>query len=54
MQQLHLPFPEIPLPHPNLWAQLNDKQREAVVEVLARLIVQTALVQNPDEEINDE
>jgi hypothetical protein len=42
VQQQHLIFPDIPCPHENLWAQLNSTQREAVIEVLARLITQTA------------
>ncbi len=41
MQQLHLPFPEIPQPHQKLWAQLNQQQRQTVIKVLASLIAQS-------------
>lgn len=50
MQQRHLMFLDIPCPHEAVWAQLNDEQREAAVEVLARLIAQTAL---PDDKIEE-
>jgi hypothetical protein len=43
-------FLDIPCPHEAVWAQLNDEQRAAAVEVLARLIVQTAL---PDDKIEE-
>ena len=50
VQQRHLMFLDIPCPHEAAWAQLNDEQREAAVEVLARLIAQTAL---PDDKIEE-
>ena len=50
VQRRHLMFLDIPCPHETVWAQLNDEQREAAVEVLARLIAQTAL---PDDKIEE-
>jgi hypothetical protein len=50
VQQQHLMFLDIPCPHEAVWAQLNDEQRAATIEVLARLIAQTAL---PDEKIEE-
>jgi hypothetical protein len=54
VQQQHLMFLDIPCPHEAVWTQLNDEQREAVVETLARLIGQTAMAQAPREENNDD
>jgi hypothetical protein len=54
VQQRHLAFLDIPCPHEAVWAQLSDEQREAAVDVLARLIVQTALPDNRIEENIDE
>jgi hypothetical protein len=54
VQQRHLMFLDIPHPHEAVWAQLNDEQRAAVVDVLARMIVQTTLPDNRIEENIDE
>lgn len=54
MQQRHLAFLDIPCPHEAVWAQLNDEQRAAVVDVLARMIVQTTLPDNRIKENIDE
>ena len=54
MQQQHLVFPDIPCPHEAVWAQLDNAQRVAVIEVLARLIAQTALPDNKTEENIDD
>jgi len=54
VQQRHLMFLDIPCPHEAVWAQLNDEQRAAAVEVLARLIVQTALPDDTIEENSDD
>lgn len=54
MQQRHLAFLDIPCPHEAVWAQLNDEQRTAVAEVLARLIAQTAVPDNNTEENIDD
>ncbi len=54
MQQRQLMFLDIPCPHEAVWAQLNDEQRTAVVEVLARLIAQTAMPETPLQENNDD
>ncbi|MGD8914396.1 MAG: hypothetical protein PVJ68_16900 [Candidatus Thiodiazotropha sp.] len=50
MQQQHLMFPDIPCPHEAVWVQLDNAQRGAVIEMLARLIVQTALPDDKTEE----
>ena len=50
MQQRHLMFLDIPCPHEAVWEQLDNEQRAAAVEVLARLIAQTAL---PDDKIEE-
>ncbi len=54
MQQRHLMFLDIPCPHEAVWTQLNDEQRLAVVDVLARLIAQTATPQAPRQEKDDD
>ena len=54
VQQRHLMFLDIPCPHEAVWTQLNDEQRDAVVEVLARLISQTAMPQTPMVESSDD
>ena len=54
MQQRHLMFLDMPSPHEAVWAQLNDEQRRNVIEVLSRLIAQTALPENQPEENNDD
>ena len=50
VQQRHLMFLDIPCPHEAVWEQLDNEQRAAAVEVLARLIAQTAL---PDDKIEE-
>ena len=54
VQQQHLMFLDIPCPHEAVWTQLNDEQRGAVVEVLARLMAQTAIPQTQTEENSDD
>lgn len=54
MQQRHLMFLDIPHPHEAAWAQLDDAQRAAAVDVLARLITQTALPDDKTEEHTDD
>ena len=54
MQQRHLVFPDIPCPHEAVWAQLDNEQRAAVIDVLARLIAQTATPDDPHEESSDD
>jgi len=52
--QQHLMFPDIPCPHKAVWAQLDNEQRVAVIEILARLIAQTERPDDKTEEnIND-
>jgi hypothetical protein len=54
VQQQHLMFPDIPSPHDAVWAQLDNEQRAAVVEVLARLLVQMKLPHEALKEITDD
>ena len=54
VQQRHLMFLDIPCPHEAVWTQLNDEQRDAVVEALARLIAQRVMPQTPMEESSDD
>ncbi len=53
MKQQDLIFPDIPCPHENLWTQLNNEQRKAAIEVLARLIAQTLHPETNEEENTD-
>jgi hypothetical protein len=54
VQQRHLAFLDTPCPHEAVWAQLSDEQREAAVDVLARLIAQTARPDDKTEEHIDD
>ncbi len=54
VQQRLLMFLDIPCPHEAVWTQLNDEQRAAVVDVLARLMAQTALPETPLEDNEDD
>lgn len=51
--QLNLAFLEIPNPSTIVWETLDEAQRAAAVEVLARLIVQAAK-REPNVEGNDD
>ncbi len=50
--QLHLNFPQLPLPHEEVWAQLNDADRAAALQALAQLITKAARDVEP--EANDD
>jgi Mg-chelatase subunit ChlI len=54
VQQQHLMFPDIPSPHDAVWAQLDNEQRAAIVEVLARLLVQMKLPHEALKEITND
>lgn len=41
MPQLYLSFIDIPLSETRLWEQLDDEHKRIVIEILARLLVQT-------------
>lgn len=41
--QLNLNFPQLPLPHEEVWAQLSDADRAAALQALAQLITKAAL-----------
>ena len=50
--QLHLNFPQLPLPHEEVWAQLSDAERAAALQALAQLIAKAAL--DVEQEANDD
>jgi hypothetical protein len=50
--QLTLNFPQLPLPHEEVWAQLSDADRAAALQALAQLITKAALEVEP--EVNDD
>lgn len=52
--QLNLTFLEIPNPSAMVWETLSEEQRAAVLEVLARLIAQTAQPNLSKEGDNDD
>ena len=52
MPQLHLSFIDIPVPETRLWEQLDDDHKRIVIEILARLLVQTT--QHPQQEPTDD
>jgi hypothetical protein len=51
MPQLHLIFADIPLPETCLWEQLDDLQKQDVIQTLARLLVQAT--RDNQEQTND-
>jgi hypothetical protein len=53
MPQLNLKFTDIPIPETCLWEQFDDKQKQAIVDTLARLIVKAARAGNKKEQTND-
>jgi hypothetical protein len=50
--QLNLNFPQLPLPHEEVWAQLSDADRVAALQALAELIAKAAL--DVEQEANDD
>ena len=48
MPQLHLSFIDIPVPETRLWEQLDDEHKRIVIEMLARLLVQTTRPQQQE------
>ena len=50
--QLHLNFPQLPLSHEEVWAQLSDADRAAALQALAQLITKAAL--DVEQEVNDD
>lgn len=53
MRQLNLPFTSIPIPQTQLWEQFDDNHKQAVIELLARLMSQAAKTIPPQEKTND-
>ncbi len=48
MPQLHLNFIDIPVPETCPWEQLDDDRKQIVIEILARLLVQTTQPQQQE------
>jgi hypothetical protein len=53
MPQLNLNFTDIPNPETCLWEQLNDEQKQVVVDALARLMVKATKAGHHEEPTND-
>jgi hypothetical protein len=51
--QLTLNFPELALPHQEVWAQLSNADRAAALQALAQLIAKAALDEEPQEASDD-
>ena len=49
-----LSFMEIPKPIQQLWEELDDEQRQAVIDKLSRLIAMAALARGVNEEEIDD
>ena len=52
--QLDLTFLEIPTAETKVWSQLDDEQRAAVIETLARVIAQVGLSETNQEGETDD
>jgi hypothetical protein len=53
MPQLYLTFTDIPVPETCLWEQLDDEQRQIVIEVLARLMTKATRTDQHQEQTNE-
>ena len=52
MPQLNLNFIDIPIPETCLWEQLDDEQKQSVIETLTRLLVKATRDEH-QEQTND-
>lgn len=52
MPQLNLNFHDLPIPEAHLWDEFDKNQRQAVIEILVRLLVK-ATGDNNQEPTND-
>jgi len=52
--QLELPFPEISTPRTTVWQALEEAERRAALEVLARLIARAARPEPSPEDPDDD
>ena len=53
MPQLNLNFLDIPVPETCLWEELDNEQKQLVIETLARLMVNAVRTARPRETAND-
>ena len=53
MPQLHLTFIDIPIAETCLWEQLDNEQKQIVIETLARLLTKAARGDKPQEQTHD-
>lgn len=53
MPQLNLNFSDIPIPETCLWEQLDDAQKQTVIETLARLLAKATRTDQDQEQTND-
>lgn len=47
--QLNLPFPQIPLPHEEVWEQLSEAQQDTLIATLAQLIAKAIAMDTASE-----
>ncbi len=52
--QMNLSFMEVPEPIQQMWEELDDEPRQAVIDKLSRLITKAALASQINEEDTDE
>lgn len=53
MPQLNLKFSDTPVPEELVWEQVDDEQKQIVVEALARLIAKATRASRHQEPAND-
>ncbi len=51
---MNLSFMEVPEPIQQMWEELDDERRQAVIDKLSRLIIKAALAPQINEEDTDE
>jgi hypothetical protein len=53
MSQLSLSFTDLPLPQPQLWEQFDLREKQLIIGILARLMIQAARADSPEEPAHD-
>lgn len=49
MPQLNLNFTDISIPEMHVWEQVDEQQKQIVIEVLARLITKATRTNHPEQ-----